>query len=113
MKVGSQAHKELFCQSFIDSYQDYEPETLPWPQLDDAALARLRGIPFWQEALRTERQAGVMVSAFAETITDPMIRAAIALQAKEEARHGRLLEFLINHYDVPINEPPAPKAPPN
>lgn len=113
MKVGSQAHKELFCQSFIESYQDYEPETLPWPQLDDAALARLRGIPFWQIALQTERQAGVMVSAFAETITDPMIREAIALQAKEETRHGRLLEFLIKHYDVPINEPAPPTVPPN
>jgi hypothetical protein len=113
MKIGSEAHKELFCQSFIESYQDYEPETLPWPQLDDAALARLRGIPFWQIALQTERQAGVMVSAFAETITDPMIREAIALQAKEEARHGRLLEFLIKHYDVSIDQPPAPKVPPH
>lgn len=113
MKIGSDAHRELFCQSFIESYQDYEPETLPWPKLDDAALARLRGIPFWREALRVERQAGVMVTAFAETITDPMIREAIALQAKEETRHGRLLEFLIKHYDVQIEEPPAPVVPDN
>ena len=113
MKIGSAAHKQLFCQSFMESYQDYEPANLPWPKLDDAALARLRGIPFWQEALRVERQAGVMVSAFAETIGDPDIRAAIALQAKEETRHGRLLEFLINHYEVKIAEPPAPVVPAN
>ena len=113
MKIGSKAHKELFCQSFMDSYQEYEPANLPWPKLDDAALERLRGIPFWQEALRVERQAGVMVSAFAETISDPDIHAAIALQAKEETRHGRLLEFLINHYDVQIAEPPAPVVPDN
>ncbi len=112
MKIGSEAHKELFCKSFMESHQHYEPEKLPWPQLDDAALARLKGIPFWQEALRTERQAGVMVNAFAETVSDPMIREAIALQAQEESRHGKLLEFLIRHYDVPITEPPAPTLPP-
>ena len=111
MKIGSEAHKELFCRSFIDSYQHYEPETLPWPTLDTAALERLRGIPFWREALRVERQAGVMVTAFAETITDPLIREAIALQAKEETRHGRLLGFLIKHYDVKLEEPPAPTVP--
>lgn len=113
MKIGSDAHKALFCQSFMDSYQDYEPEKLPWPKLDAAALERLRGIPFWQEALRVERQAGVMVSAFAETVNDPDIRAAIALQAEEETRHGRLLEFLINHYNVKIAEPPTPTVPDN
>lgn len=113
MQIGSEAHKELFCQSFIESHRDYEPERLPWTQLDEATLARLRGIPFWKEALRTERLAGVMVSAFADTVDDPMIREAIALQAVEEARHGRLLEFLINHYEVPLSEPPAPQVPAN
>ncbi len=29
MKVGSESHKELFCKSFIETYQDCEPETLP------------------------------------------------------------------------------------
>jgi hypothetical protein len=113
MKIGSEAHKELFCQSFMDSYQDYEPEKLPWPQLDDAALQRLRSIPFWEEALTIEREAGVMVSAFAETVSDPMIRAAIALQGREEARHARLIEFLIQRYDVKISDPPPPVLPAN
>jgi hypothetical protein len=42
-----------------------------------------------------------------------MIREAIALQGVEETRHGRLLEFLINHYDIKISERPAPKVPDN
>ncbi|MGA7932219.1 MAG: ferritin-like domain-containing protein [Kovacikia sp.] len=113
MKIGSDAHKELFCQSFMDSYQDYDPEKLPWPQLDDATLDRLRAIPFWEEALTIEREAGVMVSAFAETVSDPMIREAIALQGREEARHARLIEYLIRRYDVKITEPPAPVVPAN
>jgi hypothetical protein len=105
MKLGSEQHKQLFCRSFIESHLHYEPENLPWPELDSIALERLRGIPFWREALATEREAGVMVSAFAETVQDPVIREAIALQGVEEHRHGRLLEFLIHHYDIPIVEP--------
>ncbi len=60
MKLGSEQHKELFCRSFIESHLDYEPEQLPWPELDSVALERLRGIPFWKEALITEREAGLM-----------------------------------------------------
>jgi hypothetical protein len=111
MKIGSEAHKELFCQSFMASHLEYEPETLPWPQLDSVSLERLRGIPFWTEALRTERTAGVMVSAFAETVSDPVLREAIALQGMEETRHGRLIEFLIEHYGIEIELPPAKPIP--
>ncbi|MBW4695153.1 MAG: ferritin-like domain-containing protein [Lyngbya sp. HA4199-MV5] len=113
MELGTDAHKELFCRSFLDTHLTYEPETIAWPQLDEDALARLRGIPFWRVALETERQAGVMVSAFAETVDDPLIQEAVALQAQEESRHGRLLEFLINHYGVEIAEPAPTKIPAN
>jgi hypothetical protein len=113
MKIGSEAHKELFCRSFIDSHLQYEPETLPWPQLDDVSLERIRSIPFWVEALDTESEAGVMVSAFAETVEDPLIREAIALQGMEEDRHARLLRYLIQHYDIPVPERPPVKLPEN
>ena len=36
-------------------------------------LERLRGIPFWQEARATEQRAGKMVTAFAETVSDPVL----------------------------------------
>lgn len=113
MKLGSEAHKELFCRSFRESHLHYEPETLPWPDLDGVALERLRGIPFWLEALKTERNAGNMVSAFAETIDDPIIKEAIALQGREEHRHARLIKFLINRYEIDIEEPPAKPLPEN
>jgi hypothetical protein len=113
MKIGSEAHKELFCRSFMESHLKYEPEKLPWPKLDSLALERLRGIPFWEEALNIEREAGVMVSAYATTVSDPVIQEAIALQGIEEARHARLIEFLINHYDIKISERPAPEVPSN
>ncbi len=104
MKIGSEAHKQLFCQSFMSSHLHYEPETLDWPDLDSAMVDRLRSIPFWDEALYTERKAGVMLKAYAETVSDPEIRAAIALQAEEEARHGRVIGYLIQHYGIEVPE---------
>jgi hypothetical protein len=105
MKLGSQSHKELFCQSFLDSHLNYEPESLPWPELDGVMLERLRSIPFWWEALKTEQNAGRMVKAFAETIADPLIKQAVLLQAEEESRHGRLIRYLIDRYGIILEEP--------
>lgn len=113
MKIGSEAHKELFCRSFIESHLPYEPETLPWPELDDATVERVRKIPFWDEALYTERRAGVMLQSYAELVDDPLIREAIALQAMEEARHGRVIEYMVNHYGIQIPERPEKPLPEN
>jgi hypothetical protein len=111
MKIGSEEHKTLFCQSLLDSHVQYEPTELPWPELDTATLERLRGIPFWDEALYTERKAGVMLKTYADTVEDPLIREAIALQAQEEARHGRVIEYMIRYYDIQVPERPEKPLP--
>jgi hypothetical protein len=111
MKLGSEDHKQLFCSNFMQMHRVYEPETLPWPELDEATLGRLRKIPFWDEALYTERKAGVMLQAYADTVADPMIRQAIALQAQEEARHGRLIEYMVQNYGLEVPERPAKPLP--
>ena len=113
MKIGSETHKELFCQSFMTSHREYEPENLPWPQLDSAALERIQGIPFWQQALDTEREAGVMVSAFADTVSDSVIREAIALQGMEEERHSRLIRTVIERYGIQMPDRPPVELPSN
>ena len=113
MKIGSEAHKELFCRSFMESHLNYEPERLPWPQLDGLALERLRGIPFWEKALDTEREAGALVAAYAETVSDPVLREAIALQGVEEARHARLIDTLIKQYGIEITVRPNVELPSN
>lgn len=106
MKIGSEAHKELFCRSFMESHLEYEPEQLPWPQLDSETHDRLRGIPFWEKAFDTEREAGVLVSAYAEMVDDPVLQEAIALQGREEGRHARLIKTLIDRYDIEMGERP-------
>jgi hypothetical protein len=106
MKIGSDEHKILFCRQFIDSYTEFEPAALPWPELDQTALERLRTVPFWQEVRHTERRAGAIVAAFTETITDPLVHEAVALQGREEARHARLLAVMIERYGIDAPEQP-------
>ena len=104
MRIGSDAHKERFCRQFIDSHQSFDPEALPWPSLDAAALERMRTVPFWQEVLHTERRAGAIVRAFAATIADPLVREAIDLQGVEEDRHAQLLSVMIRRYGLTAEE---------
>jgi hypothetical protein len=104
MRIGSAAHKERFCRQFIETHQRFDPEAFPWPELDEAALERMRAVPFWQEVLHTERRAGAIVRAFATTITDPLVREAVDLQGVEEDRHAQLLRVMIRRYGLPAVE---------
>ncbi|MCS7029956.1 MAG: ferritin-like domain-containing protein [Gloeomargarita sp. SKYG116] len=113
MRVGSPAHKELFCRSLLETHRSYDPTQFVWPDLDAETLAFLREIPFWQEALATEKRAGLMARAFAEEIEDPLVREAVALQAEEEARHGRLLACLVQHYGIAAEIDPPYQPPRN
>ena len=54
MDIGSEAHKELFVQAFLDAHHSYAVKDLPWPDLDGEELALLRGLPFWTHALEFE-----------------------------------------------------------
>lgn len=100
MRIGSNEHKELFCRTFIETHVVYEPETLPWPALDDVMLAQLRALPIWGTALQIESNAGVMVTGFAKTLDDPVIRDAVLLQGAEEQRHARLIATMIERYGL-------------
>jgi hypothetical protein len=46
MRLGSAAHKALFCEALVETHRRYDPAELPWPELDETALGRLRGLPF-------------------------------------------------------------------
>ena len=109
--AGSDAHKEFFCRQFIDTHQFYDPETLPWPDLDEAALARLRGVPFWQEVYHTERRAGAIVDAFTPQVIDPVVQEAVALQGLEETRHAKLIRVMIDRYGIDATEQPMETFP--
>jgi len=104
LRIGADEHRDAFCRSFVETHEPYEPAEIDWPALDDGSLARLRGLPFWGEALSSERTAAARVQAMADQETDPVIREAVALQGYEEARHAALLDRLLATYDIPHPE---------
>lgn len=111
MQIGSNEHKELFCHSFMESHQSYDPAAWAWPELDDLSLARLRAVPIWTLALEVELGAGEMLEKFAAKESDPLVRQALELQGFEEDRHGRILSCMIERYGL-IVKPDVPKQNP-
>jgi hypothetical protein len=111
VRIGSDEHKELFCRSFIESYRAYDPKDWPWPELDELSLARLRAIPIWTLALEVELGAGEMLGQYAQSEADPLVRQALELQGYEEARHGRILNCLIEQYGLSV-KPEVPHQDP-
>jgi hypothetical protein len=96
----------LFCRFFLDSFDPYKPAVIDWPQLDSEALAKLRGLPFWQTAVETEINAGLRIQDLATATSDPLIREAIALNAFEERRHFDVLGHMLRFYDIKLAENP-------
>lgn len=54
LKIGSREHKELMCRFFTDSFHKFDPEAAAWPQLSPEDLERLRALPIWEGAVKTE-----------------------------------------------------------
>ncbi len=95
----------------MESHRPYDPREWPWPPLDDVSLARLRAIPIWTLALEVELGAGAMLTGYAQTERDPLVRKALELQGYEEDRHGRILQCLIERYELLVT-PNVPKHEP-
>jgi hypothetical protein len=104
--LESRAHRRLLGRFFLDTHLDYVPEQIQWPAVEEEELARLRSLPFWQEAVSTENVTSNTVAAAAALEPDPLLRQAIELQGFEEMRHARLLLALTAHYRIPIESPP-------
>lgn len=106
LAVGSAEHRRLLGQFFLESHVEYVPEQMRWPALAEEELARLRSLPFWQEAVSTENVTSNTVAAAAVLESDPLVRKAIELQGFEEMRHARLLVALTSHYRIAVESPP-------
>jgi hypothetical protein len=102
VRIGSEAHKALFCRMLLDTYDPYKPAVIAWPKLDDVALKRLTGLPIWRLAVETEGYASLRMQAMADITDDPLIREAIALNAFEERRHKEVLAHMIRFYGIDI-----------
>lgn len=113
LKIGSPEHKELFCRVFIETHDPFKPAEIRWPDLDSETLARLKAMPVWNEATRTEAATAVKVQSLGDTEKDPVLARAISLQGYEEGRHAETLLLLARHYGIKIDDHPAPEVPAN
>jgi len=109
--LGSEEHKTLLCRTFIDTHDPFKPIEIRWPDLDAEGLARLKAMPVWNEATRTEAATAVKVQSLGDTEKDPLLAEAISLQGYEEGRHAEVLQLLTKHYGIPVAPYPPPEVP--
>ena len=114
LRIGSEAHKDLFCRTFTETHRPFEPGEIAWPDLDAEALQRLKSLPVWNEAARTESETAVKVQTLGRAERDPVLAEAIALQGYEEGRHAAIIQLLVRRYGIsvtPFDEPRPPRDP--
>jgi hypothetical protein len=114
IRIGSDAHKTLFCTTLLNTFNPYKPAVIDWPALDADARERLVTLPIWDIAVQTEGRARLNVASYAAEVSDSLLRRAIELNAFEEGRHKHVLSNLVQRYGIelaPEPEYPAPRDP--
>ena len=113
IKIGSEAHKRLFCGLMLDTHDPYDPDRIEWPTLDADCQARLKALPFWDDAVTTEDGATRDLNALAAAETDPLVRKAVEMQAFEESRHQRVISGMCRAYGIDARIEPGYRNPPD
>jgi hypothetical protein len=106
IRLGSEAHKTLFCRTLLDTFNPYKPAVIDWPKLDTDARARLVDLPIWDIAVQTEGRARLNVASYGAITADPLLRKAIELNAFEEGRHKHVLSNLVAAYGIALAPEP-------
>jgi hypothetical protein len=106
VRLGSERHMRLFCRMLLETFNPYRPAIIDWPVLDEAARARLVGLPVWDIAVQTEGKASRRVKAYAARVSDPLLREAIELNGFEEARHKLVLSNMVEAYGIKLAPEP-------
>lgn len=114
IKIGSEAHKRLFCRMLLDTHNPYKPAVMAWPELSPDVLQRITALPIWDIAVQTEGRAQLQVQTYCNTVQDPLLRDALSMDGGEEARHKVVLSKLVEAYGISLAPEPeylVPKDP--
>ncbi|HWD68184.1 MAG TPA: hypothetical protein VG227_09515 [Caulobacteraceae bacterium] len=112
--LGSEAHKQLFCRTLLETFNPYKPAVIDWPKLDSVARHRLVSLPIWDIAVQTEGKASRNVKSYTRIVeADELLRTAVDLNAFEEARHKRVLTNLVEAYGIKLETEPEYSNPKN
>jgi hypothetical protein len=107
IRLGSDAHKNLFCRTLLTTFDPYRPAVIDWPKLEGEPRDRLTSLPIWDIAVQTEGKAGLRVATYGEQVRDPLLKQAIALDAFEERRHKHVLHNMVEAYGIKLQPEPA------
>lgn len=102
IRAGGETHYKMLTQLLQATYNPYKPAVLDWPELEPETLKRITSLPIWDIAVQTEIKASMRIEAFAATIKDPELRAALRHMAAEERRHKEVLGKLVGAYGIPL-----------
>ena len=111
IKIGSDAHKRLFCRMLLDTHNPYKPAVIVWPALSPDALHRITSLPIWDIAVQTEGRATLRVETFTKTVKDPLLVQALTMDGGEEARHKVVLSKLVEAYGIALAPEPEYEIP--
>jgi hypothetical protein len=111
IKIGSEAHKRLFCRMLLDTHNPYKPAVIEWPELGPDALHRITSLPIWDIAVQTEGRATLRVDTYTRTVDDPLLREALIMDGGEEARHKVVLSKMVEAYGIALAPEPAYEVP--
>jgi hypothetical protein len=111
VRLGSEAHKRLFCTTLLDTHDPYKPAVIDWPKLDEATRRKIVSLPIWDIAVQTEGKAGMNVKTFGEVLTDPILKSAVEMDAFEESRHKRVLSNMVEAYGIALEPEPQYRKP--
>ena len=111
LKLGSEAHKRLFCDTLLNTHNPYKPAVIAWPRLDPETQAKITGLPIWDIAVQTEGKAGLRVRTYGELVSDPLLKRAIQMNAFEESRHKLVLANMVEAYGITLEPEPEYKVP--
>jgi hypothetical protein len=111
IKLGSDAHKTLFCTTLLDTHDPYKPAVIDWPQLEPATRDKIVSLPIWDIAVQTEGKAGMNVRSYGAVVADPLLKKAVELDAFEESRHKLVLANLVEAYGIALDPEPEYKTP--
>jgi hypothetical protein len=111
IKIGSEAHKRLFCRMLLDTHNPYKPAVIDWPTLSPDALQRITSLPIWDIAVQTEGRATLRVETYTRTVDDPLLRDALIMDGGEEARHKVVLSKMVEAYGIALAPEPEYEVP--
>lgn len=112
LKIGSEEHKRLFCETLLTTHDPYKPAVIEWPKLDAETQGKITGLPIWDIAVQTEGKAGLRVRTYGERdVTDPLLKRAIEMNAFEEGRHKTVLANMVQAYGIKLEPEPEYKVP--